>query len=77
MPVLEPRDRAVARDGVPADAPTPAGAATVVFDEHSVRLAPQILSDVFGTIPEIHRAGLTVLVIDQDIQQALEHAGRG
>jgi len=49
----------------------------IVFDEPSVGLAPQILSDMFETIVEIHQAGLTVLIIEQNVQEALEHADRG
>jgi branched-chain amino acid transport system ATP-binding protein len=49
----------------------------VVFDEPSIGLAPQIMDEVFETIVEIHEAGLTVVIIEQNVQQALSHADRG
>jgi len=49
----------------------------LVLDEPSTGLAPQLVADMFGTIAEIHDSGLTVLVIEQNVQQTLELADRG
>lgn len=49
----------------------------LIFDEPSVGLAPQILSDLFDTVKEIHDAGVTIIIIEQNISKALELADRG
>ena len=49
----------------------------LVLDEPSIGLAPQLVDDMFETIREIHEAGLTVLIIEQNVKQTLSLADRG
>lgn len=49
----------------------------MVLDEPSLGLAPQIQSIVFEQIKKINSKGVTVLLVEQNAQQALEVANRG
>ncbi|MDR5694129.1 MAG: ABC transporter ATP-binding protein [Armatimonadota bacterium] len=46
------------------------------LDEPSLGLAPLIVKEVFGIIEQIHREGTTILLVEQNIQQALAIADR-
>jgi branched-chain amino acid transport system ATP-binding protein len=48
-----------------------------MLDEPSLGLAPRIVQEIFRIIGEINRAGTTVLLVEQNTQQALALAGRG
>jgi branched-chain amino acid transport system ATP-binding protein len=48
----------------------------LLLDEPSMGLAPQIVNDIFRTIREINEAGTTVLLVEQNAQQALSRSDR-
>jgi branched-chain amino acid transport system ATP-binding protein len=47
------------------------------IDELSLGLAPLVVDNLLALIAEINRKGTTVLLVEQDVQVALEHAHRG
>jgi branched-chain amino acid transport system ATP-binding protein len=49
----------------------------LLLDEPSMGLAPLIVAQIFEIIREINRAGVTVLVVEQNAAQALALADRG
>ncbi|MBW2309301.1 MAG: ABC transporter ATP-binding protein [Deltaproteobacteria bacterium] len=49
----------------------------LAMDEPSLGLAPIIVERLFNTIQNIRKTGLTILIIEQNVQQALEMADRG
>jgi len=49
----------------------------LLMDEPSLGLAPVIVDGVFDVIGEINRAGVSVLLVEQNVQRALEIADRG
>ncbi len=49
----------------------------LLIDELSLGLAPLIVDNLLDLIAEINRQGTTVLLVEQDVQVALEHAHRG
>jgi branched-chain amino acid transport system ATP-binding protein len=49
----------------------------LLIDELSLGLAPLIVDNLLELISEINRKGTTVLLVEQDVQVALEHAHRG
>ncbi len=49
----------------------------LLLDEPSLGLAPLLVREIFRTIVEIHRGGMTVLLVEQDAHMALSIAGRG
>ncbi|MDB5853336.1 MAG: livF [Herminiimonas sp.] len=49
----------------------------LLLDEPSMGLAPLIVQDIFRTLQEINRTGLTVLLVEQNVRQALRIAQRG
>ncbi|MBW2148763.1 MAG: ABC transporter ATP-binding protein [Deltaproteobacteria bacterium] len=49
----------------------------LAMDEPSLGLAPIIVERLFDTIQNIRKTGLTILIIEQNVQQALEMADRG
>ena len=49
----------------------------LLMDEPSLGLAPVIVDEVFDVIGEINRAGVSVLLVEQNVQRALEIANRG
>jgi branched-chain amino acid transport system ATP-binding protein len=48
----------------------------LLLDEPSLGLAPLIVEALYATIGELHRGGLAVLVVEQNIQRALGVADR-
>lgn len=48
----------------------------VLMDEPSLGLAPQIISDVFRVIRQIREAGVTILLVEQNMVQSLAIADR-
>jgi branched-chain amino acid transport system ATP-binding protein len=48
----------------------------VLFDEPSQGLAPKVVQDVMKTISRLKREGVAVLVVEQNVQSALEVADR-
>jgi len=49
----------------------------LLLDEPSLGLAPLLVRDIFATIVEINREGTTILLVEQNANQALHVAHRG
>ncbi len=49
----------------------------LLLDEPSMGLAPIIVQDIFRTLREIHRDGLTIFLVEQNVRQALKIASHG
>ena len=49
----------------------------LILDEPSQGLAPLIVREVFRIVAQMRSEGITVLLVEQDVQIALEHAHRG
>jgi len=49
----------------------------MMMDEPSLGLAPLIVKDIFSIIKEIHKRGVTILLIEQNAKAALEVADYG
>ena len=49
----------------------------LMLDEPSLGLAPRIVFEIFETIKTIQAQGLTVLLVEQNVQQSLRLANRG
>jgi branched-chain amino acid transport system ATP-binding protein len=49
----------------------------LMLDEPSLGLAPILVDQVFDIIRTLHQSGLTVLLVEQNLQKALEVAARG
>ncbi|WP_369797497.1 ABC transporter ATP-binding protein [Nocardia sp. CNY236] len=48
----------------------------LLLDEPSMGLAPMVIQQIFRIITEINREGTTVLLVEQNAQQALARSGR-
>ena len=53
------------------------GPRVLLLDEPSAGLAPQVVGEVFETCQEINRAGITIVMIEQNARRALALADRG
>jgi branched-chain amino acid transport system ATP-binding protein len=51
--------------------------AVLMLDEPSLGLAPIIVNDIFAIIKDLHSAGRTVLLVEQNARKALQIADRG
>lgn len=49
----------------------------LVFDEPSLGLAPLLVQEMFRMIGDIKKEGVTILLVEQNVQQALAMADRG
>jgi branched-chain amino acid transport system ATP-binding protein len=49
----------------------------LMLDEPSLGLAPSVVADIFSSIQNINAAGTTVLMVEQNIQEAFQIAHRG
>ena len=49
----------------------------LMLDEPSLGLAPVVVEQVMAVIAELHRGGTTVLLVEQNLTQALAIADRG
>jgi branched-chain amino acid transport system ATP-binding protein len=49
----------------------------IMLDEPSLGLAPRIVFEIFETIKAIQSQGMTVLLVEQNVQQSLRLADRG
>ena len=49
----------------------------LLLDEPSMGLAPILVQDIFRTLVTINRSGLTVLLVEQNVRQALKIAWHG
>jgi branched-chain amino acid transport system ATP-binding protein len=48
----------------------------LLLDEPSMGLAPIIVQEIFRTLREINREGLTIFLVEQNVRQALKIAQR-
>jgi branched-chain amino acid transport system ATP-binding protein len=48
----------------------------IMFDEPSLGLAPTIVSEVFGTIRRLHGEGLSIVLVEQNVQASLKLSSR-
>jgi len=49
----------------------------LLLDEPSMGLAPIVVQEIFRTLVEINRQGLTIFLVEQNLRQALKIAHRG
>lgn len=49
----------------------------LLLDEPSLGLAPVLVDDIFDVLTEINKAGVSVLMVEQNVSKALEFAARG
>jgi branched-chain amino acid transport system ATP-binding protein len=49
----------------------------LMLDEPSLGLAPRLVREMFATLGTLRQAGLTVLLVEQNVHQALEFADTG
>ena len=49
----------------------------LMIDELSLGLAPLVVETLLNLLPVLNRDGMTILLVEQDVQVALEHAHRG
>lgn len=54
-----------------------AGPRLLLLDEPSMGLAPLMVREIFRVIGEINRSGITVLLVEQNVRQALKLARHG
>ncbi len=48
----------------------------LLLDEPSMGLAPMLVEEIFATLVEINRSGLSILLVEQNIRKALEISAR-
>jgi branched-chain amino acid transport system ATP-binding protein len=49
----------------------------LMLDEPSLGLAPLVVQGIFDVIQQLHRRGVTILLVEQNVRQALQIADRG
>jgi branched-chain amino acid transport system ATP-binding protein len=49
----------------------------IMFDEPSLGLAPAVVGEVFRIIRQLHQDGMTVVLVEQNVQSSLRRADRG
>jgi branched-chain amino acid transport system ATP-binding protein len=49
----------------------------LLLDEPSLGLAPLVVREIFSIIRELHATGVTILLVEQNANLALQHADRG
>jgi branched-chain amino acid transport system ATP-binding protein len=49
----------------------------LLMDEPSMGLAPVLIEEIYETIKEINRQGVTILLVEQNAHMALSVANRG
>jgi branched-chain amino acid transport system ATP-binding protein len=49
----------------------------LLLDEPSMGLAPVLVDSIFETIRQLHAAGTTILLVEQNARMALQIADRG
>ena len=49
----------------------------LLLDEPSMGLAPLMVQEIFRVLTEINQIGLTILLVEQNVRQALRIAQRG
>jgi branched-chain amino acid transport system ATP-binding protein len=46
----------------------------ILFDEISLGLAPRIIKDIYASLLEINKTGVTMVIVEQDVQRSLKTA---
>ena len=46
----------------------------IICDEISLGLAPEVIGDIYEKLHEINKAGMTVVLVDQEVHRSLEHS---
>ena len=49
----------------------------LMLDEPSLGLAPLLVDEVFDTIRKLKKEGMTILLVEQNVREALDLADRG
>lgn len=49
----------------------------LLLDEPSLGLSPLLVQDIFSTIKELHKSGVTILLVEQNVNRALRIADYG
>ena len=49
----------------------------LLLDEPSMGLSPLLVKDIFATIKELHKSGVTILLVEQNVNHALKIADYG
>ena len=49
----------------------------LLLDEPSIGLSPLLVQDIFATIKELHKSGVTILLVEQNVNHALKIADYG
>ena len=49
----------------------------LMLDEPSLGLAPLLVDEVFDTIRKLKQEGMTILLVEQNVREALDLADRG
>ena len=49
----------------------------LLLDEPSLGLAPRLMDEVFATFREMNKSGLTLFIVEQEIQLTLAISSRG
>lgn len=49
----------------------------LLLDEPSLGLSPRLVQEIFGTIQSLYKSGVTILLVEQNVQQALEISDYG
>ncbi len=49
----------------------------MMLDEPSLGLAPKVIDNFLGTVRKLNERGMNILLVEQNVDQALELAGRG
>jgi len=53
-----------------------AGPTLLMLDEPTLGLSPKIVSEIYVVLKKLHEGGMTLLLVSQDVLQALKVAGR-
>ena len=48
----------------------------LMLDEPSLGLAPQLVEDMFRLVAQLHTTGVTILLVEQNVERTLDIAGR-
>ncbi len=49
----------------------------LMLDEPSLGLAPRLVDEVLGTVRLLKQEGITILLVEQNVREALDMADRG
>ena len=48
----------------------------LLLDEPSLGIAPRVVSRIYDALAQVHRQGLGILLVEQNVRLALSHASR-